>query len=135
MHGLRADMTDVKHLIATNAKQSAFQDRANTNAIDKLTAAVDRFTSKAERAMRLNREVGHEIADGVVKEVTGQFKLQKADADSDNDEITGGHIKVRWSTLAKYAPVAAKVFGVLAVAAGAVWATLERLAKYLPGHH
>lgn len=138
LHGLRSDMADIKKMIATATAQIAFQDRIITNAIGKLTAAVDRFADRAERAMKLNRAVGHEIADGVVKvvkEATGEFPLHV----EPEDEISARHIKLRWSTIGgaivKYGPIVAKAIGIAAAlsaaAAGVVWAAIKAVAHKL----
>lgn len=134
LDGLSQSVSDDAQATRVERQQVRFREQMRIDADKKMTAAIDRLTSRVERAMKLNREVGHEIAEGVrgaVREATENHQLPA----HEGDEITGQYLKIRWATIAKYAPVAMKVFGVLAIAAGAVWATLARLAKYVPGLH
>ncbi len=127
LHGVRNDLADIKSQNATSTKQSGFQDRAHTNAIDKLTAKVDRLADKIERSLKLTRHVGHEIADSAVKAVreeTGKHLLPRPE----QDEITGR--QWRYLITHKVGPWLAargfflKLFAGLAAAAGAAWAYL-----------
>lgn len=132
LHGVRQDLADIKAQNASNAKLAGFQDRAHTNAIDKLTARLDRLVDRVERGMKLNREVGHEIAQGVVavvKEETGKHRLP---APIDEAEVTQRFLR-RWF-FSQAVPwlvargVFFKVFAVLTALAGAAWALLSRIA-------
>lgn len=127
LHGVRHDLADIKDRLDTSARQKGFQDRVHTHAIDKLTAKIDRLADKVERGMRLNRTVGHEIAEGVVKvvkEETGKHLLPRPE----QDEITGR--QWRYLLTHRVGPwlVArgffVKLFATLAAAAGAAWAYL-----------
>ncbi len=95
-------------------------------------ATRERFAKKAEHAMKLNRAVGHEIADGVVKvvkEETGKHLLPPPE----RDEITGRQWRYFVTNtvvprLVKHG-VLLKILGGLAAAAGAAWAWFSHVAS------
>jgi hypothetical protein len=122
MEGVRHALDDIKASLGAQERTGRFRERAQQHAIEKMTAAVLHLSQSVDRAVKLNREVARsgqqELAAvaRTVKEEIGEFKTLGAD-----DEITGQHIKLRWSTVIKYGPVAAKVVGLAGLIAAAVW--------------
>lgn len=129
LEGVRHDLGDLKQLMTTALKQYEFALRSSTNATDKSTMEVAALRGSIDRALKLMREVVRsqgQIVEGATKkleDVTGKFQTMNPDT----DEISAQHIKLRWSTLAKWAPVVAKVAGLIVAGAAAAYGFFEAL--------
>lgn len=99
------------------------------NAIEKNTAAVKGLSVTVDRALRLQREVvraERQVLEGAAKKLedaTGKFQTPAPL----EDEITSRGIKLRWATLAKYAPIVAKIVGLVVTAAAAAYGFFEAI--------
>ena len=123
-------LNSIDRKIESIESKSFFREQAQQKAIELNTAAMEHHNARSDGMMRIVREVLAEerkdrkaIGDGMAKlgrvvEETGKHMIPPKEAE---DEISAQHIKIRWSTIAKYAPFVFKTVAIIGGAAIAVW--------------
>jgi hypothetical protein len=128
----RHGIADIAYQLASYHNGRNFHERINVNAIDKLTAEIATTNARTKLALEALRvavdehEKIKEERQRLARVVEDSQRVLTQRPPEAEDEITGEHIKLRWSTIGKIAPVIAKVVGVLGVAFVAVWNLLTK---------
>lgn len=89
-------------------------------------------TDDARRAIDDSRR-SFDTAIGAFREASGKHPTLKAEEEI--EEISLQWIKIRPMTLVKYGPPAIKILGILATAAGSIYAMIKGLAPLIRGWH
>ncbi len=137
-------------LLRRSVEQSSKQVELTTKQAEKrdaeLLKALTKFMDRVEQVAEQQKtvagatskaiEISRQSVDKAVtafREETGKHKVH--DPADDKEEISAQWVKIRWTTIIKYGPIALKVLGILGIAAASVYKTLKELAPLIAGWH
>lgn len=134
IEGVNHRLADILAAVQAGERKGAFREQMALDALKKNAAALDAIVARVDRSLKLNREVVKsqgQVVESAARRLDDSVRIvTQRPTESDKDEISAQHIKLRWSTLAKWAPWVLKAAmyaaGAFAAAYGVFKAFVQR---------